>query len=142
MARAGWCGACANYVFLRADGGCGNGHGPEYVSHVYEVPEAPAVAPAQPPAYQHAAYAAPAAAPPRTKRTGLVVTLVIVAILLLCGCATGVAMFGGAIGDPLAVFTRSDRQKVRAAGDPLHAFLTANPIFDAATIKQIQEQSP
>jgi hypothetical protein len=149
MARAGWCGACGNYVFLRADGGCGNGHGPEYVSNGYEVADAPAAAPAQPPAYQappaaapayqpepvpspaypQPAYAAPAAAPPRKKRTGLVITLVIVAILLLCGCATGVAVFSGALGDPLAALASPERQKVQAAGDFFEAFLTANPVM-------------
>jgi hypothetical protein len=40
VARAGWCSACNNYVFLRPDGGCGNGHDASCISNVYEVPEA------------------------------------------------------------------------------------------------------
>jgi len=72
MARAGYCSACGNYVFVRPDGSCGNGHGPQYVSNPYEVPDAqpqppqsayqqPAAPAPQPPAYpQAAAYQQPA----------------------------------------------------------------------------------
>lgn len=39
MARAGYCSACGRNCWISADGRCQNGHGPEHVSGVYEVPE-------------------------------------------------------------------------------------------------------
>lgn len=128
MARAGYCSACRNYVFLRADGGCGNGHGPEYVSNPYEVPEAGAPTP---PAY---AYAVAPAAAPKKKRTGLVITLVILALLLLCGCGAGVAIFSGAIPNPLGMLASPEHQKVQVAGDFVEALLTANLVQMRRTI--------
>lgn len=127
MARAGYCSACRNYVFLKPDGGCGNGHGPEYVSNPYEVPETgapaqPAYAPAQP-AY---AYAAVPVAAPRKKRTGLIITLVVVILLLLCGCGAGIAVFSGALPNPLGMLASPEHQKVQVAGDFVEALLTAN----------------
>jgi hypothetical protein len=128
MARAGYCSACRNYVFLTPAGGCGNGHGPEYVSNPYEVPEAGA--PVQPvyqppqPAYVYAA--APPVTPPKKKRTGLVIALVIVALMMLCGCGVGVAMTLGAIPNPLAILASPEHQKVAAAGDFFKAIATAD----------------
>jgi hypothetical protein len=113
MARAGYCSACAQNVYLDAAGGCVNGHAAEYVTNVYEVPDAapvpvapapvapapvvsappvaapypvPAVPPMAPP------YAAPVA-PPKKKRTGLIIALVIIGLLLLCGCGIGTVIF-------------------------------------------------
>lgn len=140
MARAGYCSACGNYVFLRPDGGCGNGHGPEYVSNPYDVPDAAPVA-AQPvyqqappqPAYQQPApaYAAQpaytaAAAPPKKKRTGLVVAIVVIVLLLLCCCGAGIALALGAIPNPLELAASPEHQKVRAAGDFFKAMSTAD----------------
>lgn len=45
MARAGFCNGCHANVWLNEAGGCPAGHGPEYITGVYE-----AAAPAQPPA--------------------------------------------------------------------------------------------
>jgi hypothetical protein len=147
MARAGYCSACGNYVFLRADGGCGNGHGPEYVSNPYEVPEAPAPGypppaqpayqpaayqppPAQPgypqPAYQPQAYAVPVQAPPKRKRTGLVVTIVIVLLLLLCGCGAVAAIALGVVPNPMSMLSSPEHQKVQAAGTFFKAISTAD----------------
>jgi hypothetical protein len=93
MARAGYCSTCQENAYLGPDGGCPKGHGPECVSNVYEVPDAPSPAPA-PAAYAAQPAYAPAtpATPPKKRRTGLIITLVIVALLLLCGC--GVGIFG------------------------------------------------
>lgn len=143
MAQAGYCSACRNYVFLRPDGGCGNGHGAEYVSNPYDVPDAPAPAYQQPAAYQPpgaqpayqpppaapqpAAYQQPApAAPPKKKRTGLVVTVLIVGLLLLCGCGAGVAIALGAIPNPLAMLASPEHQKVQVAGDFFKAVATGD----------------
>jgi hypothetical protein len=98
MARAGYCSACAQNVYLNADGGCVNGHAAEYVTNVYEVADAapaasapPAAAPYPVPVVPPVAspYAAPVA-PPKKKRTGLIIALVIIGLLLLCGCGIGV----------------------------------------------------
>ncbi len=67
MAKAGYCSACGQNVYLNETGACPNGHGPECVSGVYDVPAA-----------------SPA---PKKRRTGLVITLVVVGLLLLCGCS-------------------------------------------------------
>jgi hypothetical protein len=73
--------------------------------------------------------AAPPAVPVRKKRTGLIIALVIIAILLLCGCAAGAAVLSGAVGSPLDMFASPEHQKVKAAGDFFEAFLTANPVM-------------
>jgi hypothetical protein len=126
MARAGYCSACGNYVFLRADGGCGNGHGPEYVSNPYEVPDAPAPG-YPPPAYQPPAYAAPVAAPPKKKRTGLVIIIVVLLmLLLLCGCGAIAAIAFGVIPNPMNMLASPAHQKVQAAGTFFKAFSTAD----------------
>lgn len=142
MARAGYCSACRNYVYLRPDGGCGNGHGPEYVSSPYEVPDAPAqpaYQPAAQPAYQpqpvyqaQATYAQPVAAP-RKKRTGLVIALVLVALLLLCGCAAAGIGFG-LIPNPTTVLASPEHQKVQAAADFYKAVSTADLVGLPRTI--------
>jgi hypothetical protein len=153
MARAGYCNACRNYVFLRPDGGCGNGHGAEYVSNPYDVPDAPGQAYQQPPAapaypatvappayqpaapaayqppgapaaYQQPAYAAPAA--PKKKRTGLIVTIAIVALLLFCGCGGVAAVSFGLIPSPLAMLASPEHQKVQVAGDFFKSVATAD----------------
>jgi hypothetical protein len=155
MARAGYCSACGNYVFVRPDGGCGNGHGPEYVSNPYEVPDAPSQTPRpayqpaapvpQPPAYQQPAtypapayqqppaqpvYAQPAYAPaapaPKKKRTGLVVAIVIIALLLLCCCGAVAAIGLGAVPNPLTLLASPEHQKVAAAGDFFKSVATAD----------------
>jgi hypothetical protein len=153
MARAGYCSACGNYVFLRPDGGCSNGHGAEYVSNQYDVPDATPVAPPayqqqappvyQQPAYQQptyqqpaapyaqpAAYAAPVAAP-KKKRTGLIIGILAVALLLLCGCGAGVGMFAGLIPNP---FASPEHQKVAVAGDFFKAVSTADAVGLAKSI--------
>ncbi|HEX9093208.1 MAG TPA: hypothetical protein VF902_04420 [Coriobacteriia bacterium] len=95
MAKAGYCGTCGENVYLNPDGSCPKGHGADCVSNVYDVPDAPAAAPAPaytaPPAYapQAAAYTAPAA-PPKKKRTGLIIAIVLVVLLLLCGCGAAI----------------------------------------------------
>lgn len=112
MARAGYCAACAQNVYLNADGTCVNGHAAEQVSNPYDVADepvapaptaptvaAPAVSAPAPTVAAPAAYAsAPAAAPPKKKRTGLVVAIVIVALLLLCGCGVGAFLLIAAAG--------------------------------------------
>lgn len=132
MARAGYCSGCGNYVFLRADGGCSNGHGPESISNPYEVPEAGAAPAApQPSAYApQAAYAAPATAP-KKKRTGLIIAIVLVALLALCGCGVGVAALSGVIPNP---FSSPEHQKVAVAGDFFKAVSTADGVGLARTI--------
>jgi len=147
MARAGYCSGCRNYVFLRPDGGCSNGHGPEYISAPYEVPDVPAqpvapayqqaypaAAPVTQPAYQQPAqpvyapptgYAQPAVAPPKRKRTGLVIALVIIGLLLTCGCvAAGIGF--GLIPNPTALLASPEHQKVAAAGDFFKSVATAD----------------
>ncbi|MDO8915483.1 MAG: hypothetical protein Q7W16_05315 [Coriobacteriia bacterium] len=90
MARAGYCSACGQNVYLGADGSCVNGHAAEYVSNSYAVPDgAPATVPPV-----AAPYTTPVtAAAPKKKRTGLIIALVIVGLLLLCGCGVGVFVF-------------------------------------------------
>jgi hypothetical protein len=133
MARAGYCSACRNYVFLNADGGCGNGHGAEYVSNHYEVPEPGA--PPQP-AYQppQPAYAAAPGAPPKKKRTGLIIAVVIIVFLLLCCCGVTAAALSGAIPNPLGMLASPERQKAQVAGDFVEALLTANLVQMRRTI--------
>jgi hypothetical protein len=133
MARAGYCSGCGNYVFLRPDGGCANGHGPEYISGPYEVPDAgaaPAPAPAyqQPPAYVQPGYAAPVA-PPKKRRTGLIIALAIVGLLLLCGCGVGVVVLTG-----FNPFVSAEHQKVAVAGEFFRAVSTADLVGMTKTI--------
>ena len=142
MARAGYCSACANYVFLRPDGGCANGHGPEYVSNPYDVPDAgaaPAAPPAyqppaqpayQAPAYQQPAYAAPVA-PPKKKRTGCIIAAVIAALLVPC---LGVVIFAALSGLFPNPFLSPEHQKVQAAGKFFEAVATADPVGLLGTI--------
>jgi len=130
MARAGYCSACAQNVYVDTDGGCVNGHPASYVTNVYDVPDAapappqPAAAPpvAQPPA---AAYGAPAQAPPKKKRAGLIIAIVIIGLLLLCGCAVagGFLLFASDSGQETSssasstepVVSQDDPQKLEAA---------------------------
>jgi len=84
VTQAGFCSECNENVYLRADGGCANGHGPECVSGAYPVADPSPAPPA--PAYAPAA-TVPAA--PKKKRGGLVVVLVLVVLLLLGGCGVG-----------------------------------------------------
>jgi hypothetical protein len=39
MPKAGWCGQCGAYVYLTASGGCPSGHGSEWLSNLYDVPD-------------------------------------------------------------------------------------------------------
>lgn len=145
MARAGYCSTCGNYVFLRPDGGCANGHGQECVSNPYDVPDAGAAV-AQPAAYQAPQYAAPGAyAPPaypteypapvvpaKKKRTALIIAIVVIAFLLLCCCAgVIIAATRGLIPNPLV---SAEHQKVAVAGDFLKALGTADAIGLVKTI--------
>lgn len=78
---------CGQNVYLNADGSCVNGHAATYVSNTYEVPGA---VPAGPGTSTPAPYTPQAAAaPPKKRHTGLVIALVIVGVLLLCGCGIG-----------------------------------------------------
>lgn len=122
MARAGFCSACGANVWLTPEGGCSNGHGPEFVSGSYET-DPPTPAPAPTPA-QAAASATPVApaAPAQTyidefgrsvdqfgdplpekpkKKTGLIIAIVLLALIFLCGCPMllGVALFSAPATD-------------------------------------------
>lgn len=141
MARAGWCGGCGNYVYLRPDGGCSNGHGPELISNPYEVVDAPApVVAAQPvpgvvaqPAPVVAAQPAPAA--PKRSRAG-VIWAVVIALLLLCCCIGGVGggIFFNVIPNPLNMLASPAHQRVAAAGDFYKALSSKNLVALRRTI--------
>lgn len=114
MARAGYCSTCGENVYLTPTGGCPKGHGPECVSNVYEAPDAapPQYAPQQ--AYQPpAAYPAqPVPTQPKRRRTGLIVTLVLLALLAVCGCA-GFGLFALAGSGSKGGETKADPAKAR-----------------------------
>jgi hypothetical protein len=83
MSRAGYCAMCGRNAYLNPDGTCVGGHPADQVTSIYEVPDAAA------PAYAAAPGGYAPQTEPRRRRTGLVVALVIVALLLLCGCVVG-----------------------------------------------------
>lgn len=121
MARAGYCSACGQNVYVNADGSCVNGHAATYVSNTYEVPGA---VPAAGPPASAIPYAAPVtSAPPKKKRTGLVIALVIVGLLLLCGCGIGTFFLlaanssdpSGPSSSSQPVTSATDRAKLEAA---------------------------
>jgi len=85
VAQAGHCSECNDNEYLTEGGGCVNGHGPECITGVYDVPDpgagVPEVAPAAP---GYAPAPVTAAATPKKKRTGLVIAIVVILVLLLC----------------------------------------------------------
>ncbi len=146
MARAGYCSACAQNVYLTADGGCVNGHPASYVTNAYDVADAvPAAAPAPAPASMAPpvpAYGAPVQAPPKKKRTGLIIALVLVGLLLLCGCAAvgGLVLFASdsrqetsSQPTPKVVVSKDDTAKLEAALTLVKAMNTG----DAELLKSV-----
>jgi len=98
MAVAAYCSQCDEYIYVTAQGGCPRGHPAEALSNSYEVPDAP----------DHAATPVPQAAtqpqtPAKKKRwVWSIVGLVLVFLLLCCGCPTAFLVWGwyGAPGAP------------------------------------------
>lgn len=73
MASAGYCRSCGMNVYLTTDGGCPQGHGPEAIQDVYEVPD---LAPAT----------GVAGGEPKKKSNTLLIVGIVVAVCLLAGC--------------------------------------------------------
>lgn len=144
MARAGYCSACGSYVYLRPDGYCVNGHVPQSVSGIYEAPDelappaafaAPAAVTQPAPVYQAPpqGYGVPVAQP-KKKRTGLVVTIVLL-LVIACGVVAAVAgVMTGVIPNPAGLLSSPEHQKVAAAGDFIEALSTANLVLFRKTL--------
>jgi len=81
MTQAAYCAQCGTNVYVRPQGGCPNGHGPESLSGHYEVP-----APGAPAAPAVPSSTVPVVgSPPKSGSKPLVIVLILIGILLLCG---------------------------------------------------------
>lgn len=134
MARAGHCSACGTNVWLTQENGCQNGHGPEYISGVYEA-DPPAAAPvAAPQSYADEfgrpvdQYGNPTQSPePKKTRTGLIIALVAVG-LVVCSCpmlvAIGIPVFNAASANARQRTCHSNMRTIEGA---VEQYLAADP---------------
>lgn len=131
MAKAGYCSECGRNVYVTPEGACELGHGPECVSDVYEVPEPEAAAesaPSQEPTASASSHERTTRQPvypaapvlpiaPQRNRTGLVVVVVSI-VLLLCACVLAGPILFRAI-------SKTTGTKQTTSASPDHSRITA-----------------
>lgn len=79
MPKAAWCSECGGFVWIDTDGSCQNGHGPEFLTGVYEVE------PGVPPAADHAV--SPVSSTPSGRHQKVSAWVMVPALVLAVGLA-------------------------------------------------------
>lgn len=126
MAKAAYCSACGQNVYVADDGTCPQGHGPEYLSNYYEAPD---MSPAD-----HATFDAGTVAGKKRGNRVLIIVLVVVGVLVLCGLGSCVAGIAG-----LSIFSSEIEQTATEPAVPDETFETPDTTDETGSGSTVQD---